>query len=91
MFYCLRGKIATKMFEKMKSVYGDNSLSLTQLFTLHNKFLEGRETAELHNSQYSGQSLILSTKINVNTERTLIEEHRFSRDGNHNGLLKDDE
>ncbi len=72
-FYCLRGKTPTKMFEKLKSVYGNDYLSQTQMCTLHKEFSEGRETAELCTSQHSGQSP-LSTKINVNIVRTLIEE-----------------
>ncbi len=42
----------------MKSVYGDGYMSQTQVFTLHKKFLEGRKTAELRDSQCSGQPSI---------------------------------
>ncbi len=74
---CLRGNIPTKTFNKMKSVYGDDCLSRTQVFALHKEFLERRGRAQLHNSQYSGQPPTLSTKINVNTVKTLIEEECY--------------
>ncbi len=57
----------------MKSVYGDDCLCQTQVFALHKEFLEGRETAELRNSQHSGRPPTLSTEINVNTVRMLID------------------
>ncbi len=48
------------------------------MFISHRKFSEWRETAELCNSQcqHNRQPLTLSTKNNVNTVRTLIEEDR---------------
>ncbi len=65
----------TKTFEKMKSVYSYDCLDQTQVFALHGEFSEGSETAKLWNSQHSGQPLTLFTKINVNTARTLTEDH----------------
>ncbi len=59
----------------MKSVYSNDCLSWTQVLALHEEFLEGGR-AELHNSQYSGWPPTLSTKIDVNNVRTLIEEDR---------------
>ncbi len=59
----------------MKFVYSDYCLNQMQVFALHKEFLERREAAELHNNQRSGQPPTLSTKINVNTVRTLIEEN----------------
>ncbi len=38
----------------MKSVYGNDCLSQTQVFTSDKEFLEGKETPELCNSQHSG-------------------------------------
>ncbi len=64
------------MFKKMKSVYGDDCQSQTQMFALQKEFLGGRETAELCNSQCSGQPPMLSTKINVKNVRILNEEDR---------------
>ncbi len=58
----------------MKSVYDNDCLSSTQVFTLRKEFLEERETAILHNSQCNRWPPMLSTEINVNTMRTLIEE-----------------
>ncbi len=75
-FYRWRGKTPTKMFAKIKSVFGNNCLSRTQVLALHKEFLRGRETAELCNSQRSGWPPTLSTKININNIRTLIEEDR---------------
>ncbi len=77
-YYCLRRKTPTKMFEKMKSIYSDDCLSGTQVFALHKEFSEGRETAGLHDSQRSGWPPTVSTKINVNTVRTLIEDHSLT-------------
>ncbi len=62
----------TKNVEKMKSVYGDDCLRWTRVFALHEEFSDGREAAKLCNSQHSRLSPTLSTKINVNTVRTLI-------------------
>ncbi len=75
-FYRLKGKISTKTFEKMKSIYSDDCLSWMQVFTLDKEFLEGWETAGLHNSQHKGQPSTLFIEINVNTVRTLVEEDR---------------
>ncbi len=76
-FYCLQNKMATKTFEKMKVVYGDNyCLSWTLLFVLHKEFNEGRETAELRNREHSGQSRTLLSEINVNMVRVLVDKDR---------------
>ncbi len=74
-FHCIRGKTLTNTFEKMKSFYSDDFLSQMQVFILHKEFSEGRETADLYSSIHSRQPLALSTKINVNTVRTFIEDH----------------
>ncbi len=71
---CLREKFSTKTLEKIKSVYSDDCQCRTQVFTLHKKFLERRETMELCNSQSSGWPPTLPTEINVNIVRTFFEE-----------------
>ncbi len=92
-FYRLRGKAPTKTFdEKIKFVYSDDCLSQMQVLALHKEFLEGKETAELHNSQLSGWPTTVSIEINVNSVKTLrILVFNFLRDVNHNGLFKIDD
>ncbi len=92
-FYCLKGKILTKIFEQMISVYSNDCLSQMQMFALQKEFLDRRKTIELCNSQCSGWPPTLSTETNVNIARTLIEEDcsLLSRDDSHNGLIKVDD
>ncbi len=77
-FYCLKGKTQTKTFEKMKFVYGDDRFGWALVFVLHKKFFKVRETvgAIANTEDNRGQPLTVSTKINVNTVRILIEEDR---------------
>ncbi len=49
-----------------------------QVFTLHKEFSEGRETTEQHNSQCSEWPPTRSSKINVNTVRTLTEDRSLT-------------
>ncbi len=66
----LKRKDLNKNIWKMKSVYSNDCIESNVGAALHKEFLEGRETAELCDSQCNRS--ILSTKININTVGTLI-------------------
>ncbi len=73
-YYCLQKKLATKTYEKMKALYGDECFTYATLFSWHKMFSIGRESMELQHVVCSGHPTMVCSKVNVNTVGMLIKE-----------------
>ncbi len=71
-YYYKRGKSATKCLEKLRKVYGDQTLCRRQVFKLYKEFVDGRETAA--RTPPSGRHVSASTDVIVNTISALLAE-----------------
>ncbi len=71
-FYCLRENTPTKTFEKIKFVYGDNFLSQTQMFALHNKFSDREKQLSCAIANIVDNHQCFLPKLMLNIVRTLI-------------------
>lgn len=67
-------KTATESFCLLKQVYGEQSLSRSQVFEWHRRFKEGREDVE--DDEHSGRPRTSRTDEKVKKIRKIVKEYR---------------
>jgi hypothetical protein len=66
----LKKQILTECFQLLKEVYGDNIMSLKQVFEWHKRFMEGRE--EVEDDESMGRPSASKTEENVEKIREIF-------------------
>jgi hypothetical protein len=67
-------KTATKTYQLLREVYGEDTLSRARVFEWHRKFLGGREDVE--DDERPGRPITMKTDENVDKVRTLVRNDR---------------
>jgi len=73
-FYVKLGKSNTEMYDLLKKVYGDDSLSPSQVFGRFKRFKEGRE--EIRDDQGPGHPSTSKTDANIEKVSEIVRQNR---------------
>jgi hypothetical protein len=69
-FLAKLNKTATEMYQLLRDVYGEDTLSRARIFEWHRRVLGGREDVE--DEERPGRPVTMKTDENVDKERTMV-------------------
>lgn len=84
-FHAKLGTTASKTYEMLQQVYGDDCLSRSNVFLWHTRFCDGRETLE--DDDHGGSSRTVRTPEMIQKVRDFIAQDRNAPVRNQCGLL----